>query len=154
VLRSVEGSAARAPIERPVPWVTQPAADAAPAPPRTTLLTAGVATLGLAYGLSAAVAASSAHGPDRWLYAPLVGPYVDLAAPDSCGSSAARPCYREAGNKLLLATDGILQTVGTAAIVFAALTPGHGPGERSARVQVGLVQMGRGRPALAAFGRF
>jgi hypothetical protein len=130
-----------------VPPLDQTREDAA-----STLLTVGATSLGLAYGASVLAAATSQHTPDRWLYVPLLGPYLDLGDREACGFSAARPCYREAGNKLLLATDGIIQTVGTAAIIFAAVKPAHAAQERS--LQLGLVQLRRGQPGLAAFGRF
>src|SRR5882724_2963047 len=46
--------------------------------PRKGLVISGAIVFGVPYFLSLSVAASSKNDADRWLYAPLVGPFVDL----------------------------------------------------------------------------
>jgi hypothetical protein len=156
VLSVLDGRVALGQDTRSATPVTRSTDDAPAKTPLATLLTVGATSLGLAYGASIVTAAASTRPLDHWLYVPLVGPYMNLAGRETCEGASARPCYREAANKLLLATDGILQTVGTAAIIFAVVKPTRArtASERPAVVQLGLVQLRRGQPGLAAFGHF
>jgi hypothetical protein len=123
--------------------------------PRAAFVLAGAGGLALAYGGSIAAAALSQHGLDRSLYIPLLGPWLDLAGRDSCGFSDQRPCYREGVNKVLLASDGVIQSLGLAALLFGVIRPAPAAGSaRSPQLQLGMVPLGRGDPGVAAFGTF
>src|SRR5690349_6035627 len=55
---------------------------------RKGLVISGSILLGVPYFLSLSVAASSKNTADRWLYAPIVGPFADLVARKDCTTVA------------------------------------------------------------------
>src|SRR5690349_10800935 len=76
---------------------------------RKGLVVAGPIIFGVPYLLSMSVAASSKYSPDRWLYAPVVGPFVNLATrSDDCnpnstsGNSTTVVCSGESGTRFFL----------------------------------------------------
>lgn len=83
--------------------------------PDRTLLRSGVWTLGLSYVPALVVAIESDLPEDRYLYAPVAGPWLDLAHRD-CDS-----CNNETLNKVLLVTDGIIQGIGSLEIIGSFL---------------------------------
>jgi hypothetical protein len=83
--------------------------------PDPRLLKAGALTLGLSYAPAAAVAATSSRPADRFLYAPVAGPWLNLE------QRRCENCKNESLNKLLLIGDGIIQGVGAVEIVASFL---------------------------------
>lgn len=121
----------------------------------STVLTTGVVTFGLAYGAAALVAATSNHPGDDRLYVPLLGPWLDLSDRGRC--SVAMPyCDHETTNKVLIASDGIIQAIGAATILSGLIGSESRTvaSKSSSVVQLAPVTFGRGRPGLAAWGRF
>jgi hypothetical protein len=83
--------------------------------PDRSLLRSGVWTLGLSYVPALVVAIESPLPADRYLYAPVAGPWLDLAHRE-CTS-----CRQETLNKVLLVTDGIIQGIGSLEIIGSFL---------------------------------
>ena len=83
--------------------------------PDPGLLKTGALTLGLSYVPAAAVAATSPHTVDRFLYAPVAGPWLNL------NQRNCEKCSHEGLNKALLIGDGIIQGVGAVEIVASFL---------------------------------
>jgi len=83
--------------------------------PDRTLLRSGVWTLGLSYVPALVVAIESPVPADRYLYAPVAGPWLDLAHRE-CST-----CRHETLNKVLLVTDGIIQGIGSLEIIGSLL---------------------------------
>jgi len=79
--------------------------------PDRGLLKGGVWTLGLSYAPALVVGIASPLPEDRYLLAPVAGPWIDFAKRD-CPS-----CAHEGWNKALLVTDGIIQGVGALEIL-------------------------------------
>jgi hypothetical protein len=75
--------------------------------PNAFLFNSGLITTGLSYTPALVVAVNSDRSEDKYLYAPFVGPWLDLAA-------------RDGGDKLdrtLLVVDGVFQTIGALQLV-------------------------------------
>lgn len=83
--------------------------------PDSRLLKTGAMTLGLSYVPAAAVAATSPRPVDRFLYAPVAGPWLNL------DQRRCENCKNESLNKALLIGDGIIQGVGAVEIVASFL---------------------------------
>jgi hypothetical protein len=83
--------------------------------PDRTLLKSGVWSLGLSYVPALVVAIESPLPEDRYLYAPVAGPWLDLAHRD------CTTCRHETMNKVLLVTDGIIQGIGSLEIIGSLL---------------------------------
>jgi hypothetical protein len=79
--------------------------------PDRGLLHSGIWTLGLSYVPALVVGIESTLPEDRYLFAPVAGPWIDFAKRD-CPT-----CNHEQLNKVLLVTDGIIQGVGALEIV-------------------------------------
>jgi hypothetical protein len=87
--------------------------------PNAYLLRSGLFTLGLSYAPALVVAIESDRNADDHLYAPVVGPWLDLANRDDCDEG----CDGETVNKVLLVTDGIFQGLGALQIVASLIVP-------------------------------
>ena len=98
---------------------TTPSAEPASTGPNSTLLRTGVFTLGLSYVPALVVAIESDVSADKHLYAPVVGPWLDLANRDD----ACDNCNSETVNKVLLVTDGVFQGLGALQILGAFMWP-------------------------------
>ncbi len=83
--------------------------------PNRALLMTGLILGGAPYVGSIAVAASSRHVGDSNLWIPIIGPYIDVANRGGCPASGS--CPGETGNKALLITDGVIQTIGAIEIL-------------------------------------
>jgi hypothetical protein len=98
---------------------------------RKGLVVAGPIIFGVPYLLSMSVAASSKYPPDRWLYAPVVGPYVNLASrSDDCdpnistGSTTTNyTCPGESSTRFFLMLDGLMQTAGATMLILGLALP-------------------------------
>ncbi|HEX8793742.1 MAG TPA: hypothetical protein VF765_22520 [Polyangiaceae bacterium] len=91
--------------------------------PNRTLLMTGLVLLGAPYVASVGVAATSGHNGDGNLAVPVLGPWLDMGSRGGCPSGS--DCSTETGDQVLLAADGILQTVGALEIVGAFVFPEH-----------------------------
>jgi len=94
--------------------------------PDRTLLRGGAWTLGLSYAPALVVGAASSLPADRYLLAPVAGPWIDFAKRD-CPT-----CAHETTNKVLLVTDGIIQGIGALEIVGSFLFIEHSSVTRTA----------------------
>jgi hypothetical protein len=83
--------------------------------PDRGLLRTGAWTLGLSYAPALIVGISSSLPEDRYLLAPVAGPWMDYAKRD-CST-----CKHETLNRVLLVTDGIIQGVGALEIIGSFL---------------------------------
>jgi len=118
--------------------------------PNANLVAGGIFTLGLSYGTSVVVGAISDRPADQFLFVPVAGPWLNLASRD-CRST---PCgLGEAGNQVLLVTNGIVQAAGVLEIVAGFLLP-----ETRTVTRVGQVHVtptgGPGSIGLSAHGAF
>jgi hypothetical protein len=95
--------------------------------PDRGLLKGGVWTLGLSYAPALVVGIASPLPEDRYLLAPVAGPWIDFAKRD-CPS-----CAHEGWNKALLVTDGVIQGVGALEILGSFLFVEHTTATRTAR---------------------
>jgi hypothetical protein len=94
--------------------------------PDRGLLHSGIWTLGLSYVPALVVGIESTLPEDRYLFAPVAGPWIDFAKRD-CPT-----CNHERLNKVLLVTDGIVQGVGALEIVGSFLFVEHATVSRTA----------------------
>jgi hypothetical protein len=87
--------------------------------PDRSLLRSGALTLGLSYVPAAIVGISSPLPADRYLLAPVAGPWIDYAKRD-CSD-----CRNEGLNKVLLAADGVFQGLGALQVLGSFLFVEH-----------------------------
>jgi hypothetical protein len=99
---------------------TEPAIESSGTLPNRSLLRSGVFTLGAAYVPALVVAIESDRPSDDHLYAPVVGPWLDLA---NRGDDCEGGCGKETVNKVLLVTDGVFQGIGALQIVGSLIFP-------------------------------
>jgi hypothetical protein len=97
---------------------------------RKGLVVAGPIVFGVPYFLSLSVAASSRYSPDRWLYAPVVGPFIDLASrKEECTASPSGNtvtyynCGDDSTTRFFLMFDGLMQVSGMAMLIFGLALP-------------------------------
>ena len=95
--------------------------------PDRGLLRSGVWTLGLSYAPALSAGIAGKVPEDRYLLAPVAGPWVDFGRRD-CTS-----CEHESLNRVLLVTDGLIQDVGTLEILGSFLLTEHSVVQRTAR---------------------
>jgi len=88
--------------------------------PDRTLLMSGLVLFGAPYIASVGIAVTSQRASDGNLAVPLIGPWLDLGGRRGCQGPG---CGTETGYEVLLAVDGILQTVGALEIAGAFLFP-------------------------------
>ncbi len=97
--------------------------------PRKGLVISGSIVFGVPYFLSLSVAASSKYEPDRWLYAPIFGPFVDLGnrkencntLPNSFGSTTT--CSDDSSERFFLMADGLMQVAGSTMLILGLALP-------------------------------
>jgi hypothetical protein len=97
---------------------------------RRGLVVSGPIIFGVPYLLSMSVAASSKYEPDRWLYAPVFGPFVNLASrSDDCnpngssGTTTTFTCAGDSSTRFFLMLDGLMQTAGATLLVLGLALP-------------------------------
>lgn len=90
--------------------------------PNRTLFWSGVFTAGVPYVASTIVGAESSYSPDRALFIPIAGPWLDLAQRGGC-PLAVSSCDTETFNKVMLVGDGIFQGIGAVSIISSFLFP-------------------------------
>ena len=97
--------------------------------PNPFLFNSGLIMTGLSYTPALIVAVNSDRSEDKYLYAPFVGPWLDLAARDD-GSKV---------DKTLLVVDGVFQTIGLVQIVASLMwVNGDGDGVVAAEADTGI----------------
>jgi hypothetical protein len=128
----------------------------APSRPNRAMIIVGVLTLGGAFGTSAVVAGISTNPSDQRLYAPLVGPWLDIADRVKCGTGAGRvSCGIETRNEVLLVADGLFQAWGLAATIMGLFTKEYTmSGPAKAELHVAPTRLGAGGYGLGASGTF
>jgi hypothetical protein len=97
---------------------------------RKGLVVSGSIILGVPYFLSLSVAASSKYEPDRWLYAPLFGPFIDLGTrKEDCQTfsngniGSTTTCKDDSSERFFLMADGLMQVAGTTMLVLGLVLP-------------------------------
>jgi hypothetical protein len=90
--------------------------------PNRKLLYVGAGVLAAGYISSVIIAATSSHDGDDWLYAPVIGPFVDLAV-RGCAGPTATNCGTSTGHGAGLFVLGLAQVVGAATLTMAFLVP-------------------------------
>jgi hypothetical protein len=141
---------------QPAPSPTREAATRTSWRPDRTLLMSGIVLFGAPYIASVGIAATSQRASDGNLAVPVIGPWLDLGGRRGCQGPGCGP---EAGYEVLLALNGILQTVGALEIVGAFLFPEtHEIGTiatgASTSLTLGPSRVGPGAYGLAARGNF
>jgi len=118
--------------------------------PSLPMFIAGVTTLTPSYAATAIVGAQSNRDADKWLFAPLAGPWIALATRDC----KVDPCPNRLRDDLLLGGAGVLQGLGAAATIASFFWPRspHGEAERrSFSIRPGGVGRGVGLSARGTF---
>lgn len=131
--------------------------------PNTGLITTGLVTLGLSYGASTVVAATSKNPADQRLYVPVAGPWMNLAERAPCHG---RACGAEGTYKALLVANGIFQGLGALEILGGLLTtetrtvttvqrkPSPSTAQQAPSVRVSPTRFGQGAYGISAYGTF
>jgi hypothetical protein len=88
--------------------------------PNRPLLQSGMLTLGTAYVPALLVAIESERRADENLFAPVVGPWLDLA---QRGADCDGQCKHETVNQTLLVADGIFQGLGALQVLGSFVLP-------------------------------
>jgi hypothetical protein len=83
--------------------------------PKQSLLRTGALTLGVSYVPALVVGVTSPLPEDRYLLAPVAGPWLDL------GNRNCDDCEHEKLNRVMLVTDGIIQGIGALEIIGSFL---------------------------------
>jgi hypothetical protein len=98
--------------------------------PRKGLVISGSIVFGIPYFLSLSVAASSKFSPDRWLYAPLFGPFVDLGnRKENCTTigngtfGSTTTCADDSSERFFLMADGLMQVAGATMLILGLALP-------------------------------
>jgi hypothetical protein len=98
--------------------------------PRKGLVVSGSLVFGIPYFLSLSVAASSKYDPDRWLYAPVFGPFVDLGKrKESCTTfgngtfGTTTTCSDDSSERFFLMADGLMQAAGATMFILGMALP-------------------------------
>jgi hypothetical protein len=124
-----------------------------------TLVISGLVTLTLAYAPAFVMANQSTLAIDQRLYAPVAGPWIDLANRPTCGSVAIS-CTNEVANQAMLITDGIVQALGAVELLVGLATLANDASTTTAKVEekpgvhVSPAQLGAGSYGLVAVGKF
>jgi hypothetical protein len=85
--------------------------DDSPSGPNAFLFTSGLITTGLSYTPALVVAVNSDRSEDKFLYAPFVGPWLDLATRDDDDKLS----------NTLLVVDGVFQTIGALQLIASLM---------------------------------
>ncbi len=72
----------------------------------------GGAMLGGAWLPSVIVGAVSNVDANHWLFVPVVGPWIAFAVRDACTQTDSSVCFEDAGTRVALIADGIIQSTG------------------------------------------
>jgi hypothetical protein len=108
------------------------------------LFIAGAVTFAASYGVAVGVAAGSLDRDERGLYAPIVGPWIALAANNPCDGD----CSNDTRDDTLLVLDGIAQAAGVGLAVTSLVM------HRDDRVQLRAVHVAITSRSVGVAGRF
>jgi hypothetical protein len=131
--------------------------------PNRGMMGSGFLVFGMAYVPAVVVAAQSTQAADQKLYIPVAGPWLDLASRPSCAgatAAAAVACDNDAGNRALIAIDGIFQGLGALFVAGSLFVPEHpramttAQAEARPRVHISPAHLGPGGYGVAATGSF
>jgi hypothetical protein len=86
--------------------------------PNAFLFHSGLVTTGLSYTPALVVAVNSDRSEDKYLYAPFVGPWLDLGSRDDDSKV----------NRTLLVVDGVFQTIGALQLIASFMFIDSGSG--------------------------
>jgi hypothetical protein len=137
----------------------RPVVESSSSGPNAYLFRSGLFTLGVAYIPALVVALESDRSADNRLYAPIVGPWLDLGSRgDECSGGE---CGNETVNKVLLVTDGVFQGLGALQILSSfifpsrsAVTLSRDDGSTLASFSVTPASFGHGANGVMAIGQF
>jgi hypothetical protein len=124
--------------------------------PNWMVLSSGLLIFGGTYTASLVVAGTSDHAGDKLLYAPIIGPWLDMTNRcPSNGNCSSSQTAAVAG----LAVDGVFQGLGALTIATAFLLPGRhrrGMAQSASGMTFSVLpaSYGRGIPGLTAVGTF
>ena len=126
--------------------------DSSPRGPNAFLFSSGLVTTGLSYTPALVVAVNSDRSEDKYLYAPFVGPWLDLASRDDDSKV----------NRTLLVVDGVFQTIGALQLIASLMFIDSGSNDVASSDDGALVSQAVVAPArlaedgygLVAVGRF
>jgi len=114
----------------------------------------GGALLGGAWLPSVIVAATSGIDANHWLYVPVVGPWAAYATRDACTPAVdPRPCLNDAGERVAIIIDGILQTTGAVLLIVGLPTSAEVRWGKQAWLRLGPGVVGSA-PAISVHGVF
>lgn len=88
----------------------------------SSVITTGVVTFGIAYGVAAIAASSSDRDSDKRMYVPLLGPWLAMADRSDCNVADSN-CDNETTDKVLMAIDGVFQAAGVLTAVYGVMSP-------------------------------
>ncbi len=149
-----QGDAAEPPGagEAPVTETTTPRVG-----PDVAIFSAGALLFAVGYVPAVAVGAGSGLAVDQRLYIPVAGPFIDLAERRECVAGNL-DCNFEIVNKFLLATDGIIQSIGMltalAGLVMTTEAPVVTTASGGSKGVTILPVVAQGQAGLVAEGRF
>jgi hypothetical protein len=103
--------------------------------PNYHMIGSGLFTFAVPYTISAFVGATSNENADRYLFVPLVGPWLDLGQRPAC-PIAALSCNSETAARVGLVLDGLFQDIGALMVVSGLLWRHEVIVRRVAHVQV------------------
>jgi hypothetical protein len=120
--------------------------------PNAFLFSSGLLTTGLSYTPALVVAVNSDRSEDKYLYAPFVGPWLDLASRDDDSKL----------NRTLLVVDGVFQTIGAVQLIASLMFINSGSDAVVADASSSTISLAAVAPAqladdgygLVAVGRF
>jgi hypothetical protein len=90
--------------------------------PNHYFLGSGIALVAAAYAPSVVIGIASGHEEDKWLLAPIIGPWVDLGTRGGCAQGGG-DCSNDQLYQFLLILSGVTQVAGAASIVAAFVVP-------------------------------
>jgi hypothetical protein len=138
----------------PPPAIAERASPPAPGP--SLWVVGGIATLAFSYAPAAVVGGTSGRTVDRTLFAPVLGPWIDLTQRPACPSGACS----DRASKELLVLDGALQAASALAVVFGIVSASPGPATATpstdprASIRLSPAPVGAGGHGMVAVGTF
>jgi len=128
--------------------------------PNVPLLGTGILTLAASYVPSFVVAATSDHDGDKWLYAPVIGPFMDLITRKCDNDVQTATCGTTSWERGALISSGVVQAIGGAMIVGSFFVPTRkvvtttGAVDSPRLLQITPVTLDAHTPGLMAIGTF
>ena len=120
--------------------------------PNRAMIGTGVLTVLVWYVPGAVIASGSRISSDASLFAPIVGPWIDLAGRPACGPGYVS-CRVETGNQALLVLDGLFQAWGVGAAIVGVFVTER-PRAAAATLQLAPARIGANGYGVTAIGSF